>query len=173
MTTRSLRLAASLIVVCASISSCTAEAPNPVGVQSIRLAVIANAEHGGAPFSVAMTQEVSTINTPNPPYHGDADGTGTALLTVNHGQATVCWELSVSGITLPATAAHIHKGAALVRGPIVVGLSAPDANGHASGCVSDRDRDLLRDILSNPAEYYVNVHTTDFPPGAIRSQLAH
>ena len=173
MVSRILKRAASLTVLSAAIAGCTADAHDPVGVQTVRLAVIANAEHGGAPFSVTMTQEVSTINTPNPPYHGDPDGTGTALLTVNHGQRTVCWELSVSGITLPATAAHIHRGAELVRGPIVVGLSAPDATGHASGCIGERDRDLLRDILNNPSEYYVNVHNADVPPGAIRSQLHH
>ena len=89
MASRILRYA-SLTVLSAVIVGCTADAPDPVGVQTVRLAVIANAENGGKPYSVHMTQEISTINTPNPPYHGDPDGQGTAVLTVNHGMATVC-----------------------------------------------------------------------------------
>ena len=173
MVSRSLRLAASLAVVAVALTACSSEAPDPVGVQTVRMAVIANAENGGRPFSVHMTQEHTTINTPNPPYFGDPDGHGEAVLTVNHGQQTVCWELSVSGITLPATAAHIHRGATLVRGPIVIGLTAPNASGTASGCSGGWDRSLLREILTSPADFYVNVHTTDFGPGAVRSQLAH
>ena len=114
-----------------------------------------------------MTQEV----TSTPPYSGDPDGTGTALFTVNHGLGEICWEVSVSDITLPATLSHIHKAAPGIRGAIVVGLSAPGANGTSAGCTSVQDKDLLTDILTNPELYYVNVHNADFPPGAVRGQL--
>ena len=164
MVSRSLRLAASLAVVGAALTACSSEAPDPVGVQTVRLAVIANAKHGGKPYSLHMTQEV----TSSPVYSGD--GTGTALLTVNHGQRTVCWELSVSDVA-SATAAHIHKAPSGVRGGIVVFLTAPDASGHSSGCDSNLDKALVKDILTNPAEYYVNVHTTQYPMGAVRAQL--
>ena len=167
MVVRSLRLAASLALIPAGIAACRQETPSLVGVQTVRLALIAGSEHGGKPFSTSMTQEV--IGTP--PYSGDSDGTGTALLTVNHGQGEICWEVSVSAITLPATASHIHKADAGIRGPIVVPLSAPGANGTSAGCASGLDRELLRDILTNPELYYVNVHTSDYPPGAVRGQL--
>ena len=169
MVFRSLRLAASLTVIATGLAACRQETAIPVAVQTVRLALIAGAEHGGAPFSTPMTQEV----TSTPPYAGDPNGTGTALITVNHGQREICWEVSVSDITLPATASHIHKAAPGVRGPIVVGLSAPDAAGRSVGCASGLDQALLRDILTNTAAYYVNVHTTDYPPGAVRGQLGH
>jgi len=168
MLSRILKLATSLTVLSA-ITACTSDAPDPVGVQTIRMEVIANADNGGRPFSVHMTQEHTTINTPNPPYFGDPDGSGEAVLTVNHGQGTICWELSVTGIA-PATAAHIHRGATLVRGPVVIPITTPDANGHSSGC-SEFGRELLREILTDPEGFYVNVHTAEFPPGAVRSQL--
>jgi len=118
----------------------------------------------GAPQSAELT---GAAEVPGP---GDPDGSGFAAIRLNHGQGTVCFEIDVSDITLPATAAHIHKGPVGVAGPIVVFLTPPDASGSSSACV-DADRDEVKDILQHPEEYYVNVHTTDFPAGALRGQL--
>lgn len=134
---------------------------------TVRLAVIAGADHGGRPFSTPMTQEVTTT----PVWAGDPDGAGDALITLNLGQLEICWQLSVSDIALPATSAHIHQAAPGVRGVIVVTLSAPDATGMAVGCASGLNRDLLAEILTSPESFYVNVHTTEFPAGAVRGQL--
>jgi len=101
---------------------------------------------------------------------GPPGGAGAATVTVNTSNNTVCYTLSVTGIRLPAIAAHIHRGAASVNGPVVVPFNAPGANGTSTGCTA-ADPALLQDIVTNPANYYVNVHTTDFPGGAIRGQL--
>jgi hypothetical protein len=100
----------------------------------------------------------------------DPDGTGFALITLNVGQATVCWELTVSNIA-PATAAHIHKAPAGVNGPIVVPL-IPPTSGSSSGCTT-ADPALIQDIIDNPEQYYVNVHNAEFPGGAVRGQLSN
>ncbi len=104
------------------------------------------------------------------PGPGDPDGAGTATLRLRVGQGQICHTLSVSNITLPAAAAHIHSGAAGVAGPVVVTLVTPDADGNVQGCVAV-DRALVKQILMNPAGFYVNVHTSDFPAGAVRGQL--
>jgi len=167
MVTQPSRLAVLVAIIPAALAGCRQEKETPLELPTVRLAVVAAAAHGGAPFSTPMTQEVTTT----PPWAGDADGSGQALITVNYGQREVCWETSVSDVVLPAAASHIHKADPGIRGPIVVPLSPPGATGTATGCVSGVDAALLKDILQNPASYYVNVHTSEFPAGAVRGQL--
>jgi hypothetical protein len=147
--------------------ACAAETPTDMTVE-LPLVAVASVHTGtnGRSFELEMSQEVTTTNPP-----GDPDGYGTAVLTMNAGERVICWSLTAADIALPATASHIHRAPDGVAGPIVLGLSAPGANGQSSGCRSDVDRDLIVDIFSNPDAYYVNVHTTEHPPGAIRSQL--
>ena len=124
----------------------------------------ATADDGGRPFTVALT---GAAERPGP---GDPDGSGTATLRLNPGQAEVCYTLTVENIGLPAVGAHIHVGDVESFGPVVVALSPPDATGTSSGCVT-ADRELLRSILTDPDSYYVNVHTSAFQGGAVRGQL--
>lgn len=75
-------------------------------------------------------------------------------------------------------AAHIHKGKAGENGPVVANLAWPQ-DGQAADCLDARLRPaqfplgdaVVADILANPQNYYVNVHNTKFPSGAIRGQL--
>ncbi|HEV2950530.1 MAG TPA: CHRD domain-containing protein [Actinomycetota bacterium] len=102
---------------------------------------------------------------------GDLDGSGLSTVIVHPARGRLCFTIVVDDIVLPATAAHIHVGRAGVAGPIVVPLTAPDAEGTSAGCVSGVDQGLLTAIKRHPRQYYVNVHTTDFPAGAVRGQL--
>ena len=104
------------------------------------------------------------------PMPGDPDGMGMAHVTVNLGQMSISYELSVSDID-PATAAHIHLGAAGVAGPVVVALNAP-TSGSSSGTIMNVDREILKAIIQNPGNYYVNVHNAMYPGGALRGQLS-
>jgi hypothetical protein len=128
---------------------------------SLALAPVASA--GGQPFTTTLEGE-NEIPT------GDLDATGTATVTLNRGTGEVCWDISVAGLTLPATAAHIHPGAAGTVGAPIIPLGAPGADGTSTGCTT-ADRALVKDIAKNPSEYYVNVHNVDFPSGAARGQL--
>jgi hypothetical protein len=123
------------------------------------------ARSGGRPLTATLT---GAAEAPGP---GDPNGTGTATLRLNPGQGKVCFVLTAKDITLPASAAHIHVGASGSAGDIVVTLVAPDATGVSGGCVS-APRATIKAILKNPSGYYVNVHTSDFPGGAIRGQLS-
>jgi len=101
----------------------------------------------------------------------DPDGTGTAAITVDMANTQVCYTLTVQNIGLPATAAHIHRGAVGVSGPPVVTFTLlPDASGTSASCVKT-DPALLQEIANNPENFYVNVHNAEFPNGAVRGQL--
>ena len=123
---------------------------------------------GGRPLTAILTGAEEVIP-------GDPDGSGLADLVLNSGQEQICFELKVENIAAP-TRAHIHAAPAGVNGPIVVTFFdvvvtppvpvPPDLE----GCV-DVDRDLVKEIRRNPANFYVNVHNAEFPPGAIRGQL--
>jgi hypothetical protein len=122
----------------------------------------ASADDGGRPISVEMT---GAAEAPGP---GDPDGSGTATFTLNVGQGEICYTLTVADIA-PATAAHIHVAPVGVPGPVVVPLAAP-TTGSSAGC-AEVERDLVKAILKNPEQYYVNVHNDEFQPGAVRAQL--
>jgi aldose sugar dehydrogenase len=117
-------------------------------------------------FSAELT---GAAEVPGP---GDPDGSGTATITLDPSQGEVCFELTVSNIELPATAAHIHEAPVGEAGDVVVPLTpAPDASGSSSGCISNVDRALTQNIIQNPEQYYVNVHNAEFSDGAVRGQL--
>ena len=99
---------------------------------------------------------------------GDPDGWGRARITINDAANTICTDLEVRDIG-DVTAAHIHRGAAGVNGPPVVTLDAPDDN-DSDDC-DTKDDALIDEIRHNPAGFYVNVHTSAYPAGAIRGQL--
>lgn len=104
------------------------------------------------------------------PGPGDDDGQGEAWLYIDGTTNTVCWHMVTAGIALPAAGAHIHVGAQGESGGVVVALSAPGADGAATGC-TEADAEVVEAILENPSGYYVNVHTGEFPDGAVRGQL--
>jgi hypothetical protein len=147
MSLKPLLLAVALVVALPAVA-----APAPADV----------AGQNGASFTTELT---GAAEVPGP---GDPDGLGTARIVLNAGQERVCWELAVEDID-PATAAHIHRAPAGQAGGVVVALSAP-TDGTSSGC-TDADRDLIRDILTDPSQFYVNVHNAPFPSGALRGQL--
>lgn len=121
-----------------------------------------SAAEGGRPLSTILT---GAAEVPGP---GDPDGSGTAALTVNPGTGQVCWTLTVDSIA-QSVAAHIHVGTADVAGPVVVPL-APPSSGTSSGC-ADVERELALAIVQKPGNYYVNVHNSEYPAGALRGQL--
>jgi len=135
-------------------------------VAAAALAVSAPATASGRPLDAELlgANEVGTA--------GDPDGSGTAEVRVNPGRGQVCFEISVTGLD-PVILGHIHEAPAGANGGVVVDFSLTQTDftdGTASGCVSV-DRDLAKEIVKDSDGYYVNIHTTAFPAGALRGQL--
>jgi hypothetical protein len=102
---------------------------------------------------------------------GDPDGFGSATITIPNA-GTLCFATLVTGIDTPV-GAHVHRALPGRNGPIVVPLTPP-VNGNpgtSSGCVANLDPALLAAIQQSPGAFYVNVHTVEFPAGALRGQL--
>jgi hypothetical protein len=129
---------------------------------------LAAAIAGGLGFAAQSASAAET--TLHATLAGSGGGSGKATVKVDEAKNQVCWDLSVKGLT-DVTAAHIHKGATGKDGPPVVPFKAPDASGKAMGC-APTSAELAKDLVANPAGYYVNVHTKAAPAGAIRGQLA-
>jgi DNA-binding transcriptional regulator YdaS (Cro superfamily) len=114
-------------------------------------------------LSTNLTGEVEV-----PP--GDSSASGSATIKVSDSQ--VCFDVKWTGIK--ATASHIHLAPKGKAGAIVVPFfkaDSPISETRKQGC-TEVSATLAKAIANNPSAYYVNVHDTQFPKGAIRGQLA-
>lgn len=78
---------------------------------------------------------------------------------------------NLPGTIAGSPGAHIHVGPAGDMGPVVQALvlTGRERGVVAQGTASNPS--LAEAILDDPANYYVNVHTTVCPAGAVRGQL--
>lgn len=125
--------------------------------------------------STFLTARLSGANeVPAPGGHavGDPQGKGVALVRVKGNR--VSFSVSFSGIAAP-TLGHIHEGKAGVNGAVKVtlfGTALPATVDAAAGAVHIDDAALARSIRTNPNGFYVNLHSAEFPGGAVRGQLS-
>ncbi|WP_239339805.1 CHRD domain-containing protein [Frankia sp. CiP3] len=124
-------------------------------------------------FLMAELAGNQEVPVPGGPAVGDPDGRATAQVLVLGNRATFAFRWS--GISAP-TLGHIHAGGKGVNGPVKVGLFAekgmPDTVTAAAGAVTVTDPAIVTAIRSNPTGFYLNLHTSEFPGGAVRGQLA-
>ncbi|RJX71346.1 CHRD domain-containing protein [Tsuneonella suprasediminis] len=142
--------------------------------------MIATAAIGALALAGCATVEEGIASATNMTYHanltgaqevggGDADGTGKASITISDNFDQVCWDLHDIHNIDTVTAAHIHYGAAGTNGPPVFTLTKSN-EGTWKGCSEGAEWTQNR-IQGNPQQFYVNIHTTAYPNGAIRGQL--
>lgn len=116
-----------------------------------------------AAVTASTTTEYAIVLAPS----GDIDGSGTAMLDIDPDTGRVCYQLTIAD-TGAVTVAHIHDGDLGQDGPIVVDFDVP-TNG-LSSCVSV-DAAVTTAIVAAPGAFYVNVHTAEYPKGAVRAQV--
>jgi hypothetical protein len=125
---------------------------------------------GAATFFVANLEGRNEVPVAGGPAVGDPDGHALEVLRLSGDQLT--FAITWRGIGAPV-AGHIHVGAAGVNGAVVVpffGTPLPATLTAIAGTVTV-DPALARSIRANPGGFYANLHTAEFPGGAVRGQL--
>jgi len=123
--------------------------------------------------SQATSMQVATVmnatqEVPAPTGNvSGAQGTFKATVTKSDTGASVAWDLTFSGLTGNAVAAHIHQGAPGAPGAVVLALCGPcQSPMSGTGNLSQAALDALQ-----AGDAYVNVHTPTNGAGEIRGQL--
>jgi Cu/Zn superoxide dismutase len=125
------------------------------------------AKPGGVP-AIPLNPEQET---------GDVTSDGSGFFTYTIEGDQLCYTLEIRNLTMAPFAAHIHFGPRNEAGPVVVPLAVANAtSGTTSACITATESGPLTfaelaGIEANPRDYYVNVHTNNFPGGEIRGQL--
>ncbi len=127
-------------------------------------AALALAPVAAAAETVVLTANLSGANEVG---GGAPNGNGAFRVEINTETGDFCYTLYGEKISAP-TMAHVHTGAAGVNGGPVITM---DVTGKGSDMCIAVEPEKLKPIVANPAGFYVNIHTADFPGGAVRGQL--
>ena len=123
-------------------------------------------------FRLHLTGDQEATATCAPPaICGDPDAAAAMILIVNPNTDTVCFVTRWWNVDGTVVAAHIHPAPLGVPGPVAVPLFSGTFAGtdRTRGCMPANG--LADDIVANPGAYYVNIHSTVFPTGAVRDQI--
>jgi uncharacterized protein (TIGR03118 family) len=113
------------------------------------------------PFTVLLT---GTNEVP------ETSSTGTAIGTLALEGSNLTYNITFSGLSAPATGAHIHAPAsATVSTNVAVPFNVPSATSGTISGTAGLTPELVADIVNGLA--YVNIHTTNNPGGEIRGQI--
>ena len=98
----------------------------------------------------------------------DAVGIGSFML--NSTMDTICYEISVNGLSGIITAIHLHNAPVGMMGPVVIDLGAGIDGNIVKGSITGTE---LSDHLMNflKGELYINLHTMANAGGEIRGQV--
>jgi hypothetical protein len=143
--------AAAALAACGSMGMSTPMGSSSMGSPSM------NANAMSMVVDLSAAQEV-------PPNASPA--TGRATVTLDRSTRMLTWSVAYNGLTGPATAAHIHNGAAGTNGPVVVPFAVTPSPITGSTTLTDAQVQQLA-----AGTWYVNIHTAANPGGEIRGQL--
>ncbi len=131
--------------------------------------VAAGGVAGAATGAVYTATLVGTDETPP----NASPATGLATVTLSSDETTITVDVNFSGLVAPATAGHIHGPAAPgVAAPVIFPFAGvPNAT---SGTVPEQSFPITAAQVADLKNglYYVNIHSSVFPGGEIRGQLA-
>ncbi|MGW7068589.1 CHRD domain-containing protein [Streptomyces sp. NPDC054855] len=124
----------------------------------------------GAVFAASMNG-ANEVPVQGGPAVGDKDGRALEFVEVEGDRVSV--SVKWRGTDRP-TALHIHQGAKGTNGGVKIdftGLLGTSKGHRVTGTVKVDDAALLGQLKADPNSFYANLHTTEFPGGAVRGQL--
>jgi len=126
---------------------------------------------GGA-ILVASLRGADEVPVAGGPAVGDKDGAALEFVRVEGDTVSVAVTWRDTG---RPTMLHIHQGPRGVNGGVKIdfsGLLEKGVKGHTVvGQVKVADAALLSRLKADPGAFYANLHTAEFPGGAVRGQL--
>jgi hypothetical protein len=105
------------------------------------------------------------------PAVGDKDGAALEFIKVKGDKVSVAVTWRGTG---GPTMLHIHQGAKGTNGGVKIDftkLLGRIKGHHVVGTVKVKDAALLERLKNDPGAFYANLHTAEFPGGAVRGQL--
>jgi hypothetical protein len=133
----------------------------------LAIALLTTASAFGQTLGAVLTGSQETPPNTNP-------GFGNATVTFDSTRTNITVTITVANLGSPINNFHIHEQVAGASGGVVVNLILLGGvfnNGTMTGTFPIA-ADVAQRMLQNPNGFYVNVHTNQFPGGAIRGQLA-
>jgi hypothetical protein len=124
-----------------------------------------------ARFFAATLRGRNEVPVAGGPAVGDPDGRAAGIVRVQGNRVT--FSFAWKGVGVP-TMGHIHQGHAGVNGADKVPLfmtTMPATVTAAAGVTTIDDAATAAAIRSDPGGFYLNLHTAEFPGGAVRGQL--
>jgi len=125
----------------------------------------------GGVILAASLRGANEVPVKGGPAVGDKDGAALEFVRVKGDQVSVAVKWRGTG---RPTLLHIHRGAQGVNGGIKIDftkLLARSRHNSVTGTVKVKDAALLKQLKNDPGAFYANLHTAEFPGGAVRGQL--
>jgi hypothetical protein len=134
--------------------------------RSIVLASFAALLAGSASAATVKYHATLTAAAEVPPTK--STGSGDATVSLDTATHEITWDVTFGGFASDVTAAHIHGPAEAGKnaGVVIPFGSAPKSPLHGTAKLTPEQEQQLTSGM-----YYVNVHSKNFPSGAVRGQL--
>jgi CHRD domain len=120
-----------------------------------------------SPSMAAMMEFKATLSGKSEVPPNTATGTGTVTASYDSDSKKLTWKGSYSGLTGPATAAHLHGPAPAGKNAgVMIPINPHGPSFEGSATLTDAQAKALTD-----GDLYVNIHTAANKAGEIRGQL--
>ncbi|MER5448041.1 CHRD domain-containing protein [Streptomyces sp. NPDC002766] len=125
----------------------------------------------GVTLLATSLRGANEVPVPGGPAVGDRNGAALEFIKIDGDRVSVA--VTWHGTGRP-TGLHIHQGAKGTNGDVKIdfsGLLKKSRRHSVTGTVKVEDPALLDALKNDPGSFYANLHTAEFPGGAVRGRL--